>query len=292
MISDPALGAVYALAAALAWSVTSLLARSLIGDYGSVTINAVRWTVAGVLLVACVLVRDGAAALVTMSWQTFGLLALSVVCIAVGDTVFFESTHAIGVGRAMTIATVYPMGAALLAVLFFDETFTTTVAVGSLLTLGGVGAIVGSRPGEMERERLWSGVWMTLLASAVWAVSTAVMKPPLREIEPLTAQAIRLPMASALLWLTPWARGAMTNLRTGGRRPLIRIAMLSVVTAVSAVFFVASLKHAGVTVGAVLSSTAPLFAIPLGVIFLGERASILMIAGAVIATAGIVVLQL
>jgi drug/metabolite transporter (DMT)-like permease len=292
VISDPALGAVYALAAALAWSVTSLLVRSLIGDYGSVTINAVRWTVAGVLLVACVLLRDGAAALVTMSWQTFGLLALSVVCIAVGDTVFFEGTHAIGVGRAMTIATIYPIGAALLAVAFFDETFTTAVAIGSVLTLAGVAAIVGSRPGEMEGDRLWSGVWLTVLAAAVWAVSTAVMKPPLREIEPLTAQAIRLPMASALLWLTPWARGAAKNLRNGGRRPLVRIGVLSMVTAASSVFFVASLKYAGVTIGAVLSSTAPLFAIPLGVIFLGERVSALMIAGAIIATAGIVVLQL
>ena len=292
MISDPVLGAAYALAAALAWAVTGLLARSIIEDYGSVTINAVRWMVAGVLLVVCVVARDGAAALVTMSWQTFTLMALSVVCIAVGDTVFFESAHAIGVGRAMTIATIYPMGAALLAVVFFDERLTAAVVAGSLLTLGGVAAIVGSRPGEMAPDRLWFGVWTTALASAVWAVSTAVMKPPLREIEPLTAQAIRLPMASALLWLTPWARGAASNLRSWGRRPLLRIAVLSVVTAISSVFFVASLKYAGITVGAVLSSTAPLFAIPLGVIFLGERVSLLMVLGAAIATAGIVVLQL
>jgi drug/metabolite transporter (DMT)-like permease len=292
VISDPALGAVYALAAALAWSVTSLLARSLIDDYGSVIVNAVRWALAGALLVVCVVVREGPAALVAMSWQSFGLLTVTVVSIAIGDTVFFESTHAIGVGRAMTIATIYPMGAALLAVLFFDEAFTPAVAVGSLLTLGGVAAIVGSRPGGTAPERLWFGVWMTVLASAAWAVSTALMKPPLREIEPLTAQAIRLPMASALLWLTPWARRAATNLRTSGGRPLVRIAVLSVVTAVSSVLFVASLKYAGVTIGAVLSSTAPLFAIPLGVIFLGERISPAIVAGAVIAVAGIMVLQL
>jgi drug/metabolite transporter (DMT)-like permease len=123
-------------------------------------------------------------------------------------------------------------------------------------------------------------------------VSTVMMKPPLREIEPLTAQAIRLPLASALLWLTPWTRGAATALRDGGRGPLLCIGVLSVVTAASSVLFVASLKYAGVAVGAVLSSTAPLFAIPLGVMFLGERVSATMILGAVIAVAGIVVLQL
>jgi drug/metabolite transporter (DMT)-like permease len=41
----------------------------------------------------------------------------------------------------------------------------------------------------------------------------------------------------------------------------------------------------------VLSSTAPLFALPLGVIFLGERVSVWTVLGALVAVAGIVVLQ-
>ena len=54
-MSDPTFGALCALASALAWSVTSLLARSLIPHYGSVTINAVRSGAAGVLLLAVVM---------------------------------------------------------------------------------------------------------------------------------------------------------------------------------------------------------------------------------------------
>jgi hypothetical protein len=65
------------------------------------------------------------------------------------------------------------------------------------------------------------------VASAAWALSTVMMKTPLQEIEPLTAQAIRLPLASALLWLTPWTRGAGPALRAGGRGPLRRIGALS-----------------------------------------------------------------
>jgi drug/metabolite transporter (DMT)-like permease len=118
------------------------------------------------------------------------------------------------------------------------------------------------------------------------------MKPPLHEIEPLTAQAVRLPLASALLWLTPWTRGAGAALHEAGPGPLVRMLVLSVVTAGSSVLFVTSLKYAGVTVGAVLSSTAPLFAVPLGVIFLGERMSVFTVGGALLAVAGIVVLQL
>jgi drug/metabolite transporter (DMT)-like permease len=72
----------------------------------------------------------------------------------------------------------------------------------------------------------------------------------------------------------------------------VRIGALSLITAASSVLFVASLKYAGVTIGAVLSSTAPLFALPLGVLFLGERASAWTVLGALVAVAGIVVLQL
>jgi drug/metabolite transporter (DMT)-like permease len=291
VISEPTFGALCALGAALAWSVTSLLARSVMAHYGSVTINAVRSGVAGALLVACVLVTAGPGALVAMSGTTFLLLAVSIVAaIAVGDTVFFESTRAIGLGRAMTIATTYPVGAAVMAAAFLHEAISVPVAVGTLLTLGGVAVIVAFRSGEARPARLWFGVWTAVLASAAWAVSTVMMKPPLREIEPLTAQAIRLPLASVLLWLTPWTRGAA--LYQAGRGPLLRIGALSLITAASSVLFVAGIKHAGVAVGAVLSSTAPLFAIPLGVIFLGERLAPATVAGALLAVAGIVVLQL
>jgi uncharacterized membrane protein len=290
--SDPALGAACALGAALAWSLTSLLARTLMPHYGSVTINAVRSGIAGVLLVACVVTLDGPAVLVAMSGTTFAVLMVSIVmAIGVGDTLFFESTRAIGLGRAMTIATTYPIGAAVLAAALYGERITTPIATGTLLTLGGVALIVSVRA-ESRPERMWFGVWTAVVASVAWAVSTAMMKTPLHEIEPLTAQAVRLPLASALLFLTPWTRGATATMRAAGRGPLVRMVVLSVITAASSVLFVASLKYAGVAVGSVLSSTAPLFALPLGVIFLGERVSAGTVLGALVAVAGIVVLQL
>jgi drug/metabolite transporter (DMT)-like permease len=288
---DPAVGALCALGAALAWSVTSLLARTLMAHYGSVTINAIRSGIAGILLVSCVVVIDGPAALVTMSATTFAVLVVSiVVAIGVGDTVFFESSRAIGLGRAMTIATTYPIGAAVLAAALYGERLTTTIAAGTLLTLSGVALIVGVRP-EARPERLWFGVATAVVASVAWAVSTVMMKTPLHEIDPLTAQAVRLPLASALLWLTPWTRGTGAALREAGRGPLLRIGVLGLITAASSVLFVASLKYAGVAIGSVLSATAPLFALPLGVMFLGERVSPWTVLGALVAVAGIVVLQ-
>src|SRR4030095_16993701 len=139
VMSDPTFGALCALASALAWSVTSLLARSLIPHYGSVTINAVRSGAAGVLLLIVVIAIEGPHVLTAMSRATFLTLTVSIVAaIGIGDTAFFESTRAIGLSRAMTIATTYPVGAAPLAAAFLGEPLTIPVLVGSFLALAGV----------------------------------------------------------------------------------------------------------------------------------------------------------
>ena len=36
-----------------------------------------------------------------------------------------------------------------------------------------------------------------------------MMKAPLQEMDATAAQGVRLPVAAALLWVTPWARGAV-----------------------------------------------------------------------------------
>ncbi len=263
------------------------------GELGSVGVNALRSSLGGALVLAWVVATGGVGAFATLSASGFVLLALSIVAaITIGDTVFFESTRALGLGRAMTISMTYPVGAAVLAAAFLDEPLTLPFAAGTLLTLGGLTLIVAPWAERAPGERFWFGVGTATLASLAWAVSVVVLKAPLREIEPVTAQAIRLPLAAATLWATPWARGALGGLGRRGGPVLARLAVLSVLTAASSVMFVAGVKYAGVGVAAVLSSTAPMFAIPLGMVFLGERLSRGALVGAGVTIAGIVVLRL
>jgi drug/metabolite transporter (DMT)-like permease len=240
-----------------------------------------------------VLGTGGIGPLTAVSAGAFALLALSIVtAITIGDTVFFESTRALGVGRAMTIAMTYPVGAAVLAAAFLEEPITLPLAAGALLTLAGLTLIVAPWAERAPEERFWFGVGTATLASLAWAVSLVFLKSPLGELEPVTVQAIRLPLAAATLWVMPWARGALGGLGRHRRSVLARLVVLSVLTAASSVMFVAGVKYAGVAVAAVLSSTAPMFAIPLGVLFLGERLSLGALLGAGVTVTGMVVLQL
>ena len=293
VISETTLGALAALGSAIAWAVTSLLARTLMAQLGSVGVNAVRSTIGGVILVVWVLATAGAGVFTAISASAWVLLTLSiVVAIALGDTVFFESTRALGLARAMTISTTYPLGAAAIAALFLDEPITLPIVVGALVTLGGLVLIVAPWAERAPEERFWFGVGTAAVASFAWALSTVLVKPPLAEMDAVTAQAIRLPLASAFLWLLPWARGAPRALAGSGRSALSRVLVLGVITSVSSVMFVAGVKHAGVAVASVLSSTAPMFAIPLAVAFLGERLTARAVVGIAVTVGGIVVLQL
>jgi drug/metabolite transporter (DMT)-like permease len=67
--------------------------------------------------------------------------------------------------------------------------------------------------------------------------------------------------------------------------------VLSALTAVSSLMWVAGLKYSNVMVATVLSSTSPTFALVLGAFFLGERLTPFAVVGALLTVAGIVVLK-
>jgi len=160
------------------------------------------------------------------------------------------------------------------------------------VTLVGVVLTVRAEGNGGPRHRDFRlGLGAALLASLAWAVSVVVLKPALEEVDAVRAQAIRLPLAAALLWATPWAWRTSRPLKEHGQAALWSLAALGALTAISSIMFVAGVRHAGVAVAAVLSSTAPIFALPLGFLFLRERPAAAAIAGTVLTIAGVAVLQ-
>lgn len=291
--SAPLLGALAALASAFTWAIITLLVRTVSPPFSSVVVNAIRSLLGGALLLGAVAATGGTARLFAVSPQALAFLAVSiVVAIGVGDTVFFESTQRLGVGPAMTISTSYPLIATMLAAVLLAEPVSVRTIAGSLLTIVGLSLIVLSHSDEgCGKADFWPGVGTAALAALAWAVSVVLMKVPLREVDATTAQAIRLPVAGAVLCATPWARGTLRELRLCDRTTRWRLAIVGALTALSSVTFVAGLKYGGVAVASVLSSTAPMFAIPLGLLFLGERLSLRAAIGSAVTVAGVVLVQ-
>ena len=292
-LSDAAAGALCATGSALTWALINLLVRSLSPAFNSVALNALRSTVGSVLVVAWIAAVDGLGGLTDMSARAVWLLAISVVlAVGVGDTIFFESVKWLGLVRAMTMSMVYPLFAALLAALLLGEAPTLQVSVGGLLTLAGLILTVRAKGGEAPAHRRFRlGLAAAVVAALAWAVSVILLKPALEEVDAIRSQAIRLPLAAAMLWATPWAWSVRRPLREQGRLGLWRLFALGVFSAASSILFVAGVRHAGVAVATVLSSTAPIFALPLGFFFLGERVAPLAVAGIILTIIGIAILQ-
>ena len=286
-------GMLCALGSAMSWSVTSLMVSALTPGIGSFTINAARTTLTAAIVIGWMLLAGGLDTVLTLSIGSLALLAVSIVlAIPIGDTIFFESAQRLGLGRAMTISMSYPVVAASLAALLLGERLSAPIVVGGLLTLAGLGLIVMARVEPPGEPRPWRGVVEALLAALAWGVSVVALRVPLDEIDPVSAQAIRLPVGAVMLWVTPWALRGVPALLRGGWPLFVRLLALAALTAVSSVMYGASVKYAGVAVASVLSSTAPLFAVPLGIVFLNERLPPLALLGAVVTVAGIVVLRL
>lgn len=284
-----------ALGSALSWALIGLVARALAPYLNALSLNMIRSAVGGVLLGAVALVSGELSGLGAVSLESWIYLSLSVVtAFAVGDTVFFESAKRLGLGRAMTLSMVYPLLASALGLVWLGEPITARLLTGAIITLGGLALIVGERTpatGVAVEDR-GRGIGLALLAAVAWAVSATIMKPPLSEVEPVTAQAVRLPLAALLLWTTPWARGTGRRVRAHLREAGPLLLILGLLTAVSAVTFVSGLKYAGLGLATVLSSTSPLFALPIGRLALGERVTWRAVAGALLCVSGIVVLSL
>jgi drug/metabolite transporter (DMT)-like permease len=271
----------------------NLFVRRLSTEFNSVTLNALRSTVSAVLVVAWIAAVDGLADLTAMSGQAFWLLAISVVlAVGVGDTVFFESAKSIGLVRAMTVSMIYPLFAAVLAVALLDEPLTLRVAVGGALTIAGLILTVRARGADAPKhDHARLGLAAALFAALAWAVSVIIMKPALEEVDAVRAQAVRLPLAAAMLWATPWAWGAGPAIRAQRPAGYARLLGLGIFSVASSILFVAAVAYAGVAVATVLSSVAPIFALPLGFFFLGERVPAIAVAGTALTIVGIAVLQ-
>ena len=287
---------VSALASALGWTLVTLVARDLTAQFPSLSLNIIRSAGASFLLVPVALTLGDVRSLGQVSALAWACLTVSVLAaIGIGDTAFFESTKSLGIGRAMTIATAgHPILASLFAFWWFGEQITATVAGGSLVTLGGLALILSERRAETDvpPEKRRRGLALALIAALAWAVSAALMKPPVEEIDPLTIQAVRMPGSALVLWATPWARGTVRGLWAQRRSVGRRVVLLSVLTAMSAVAYLSGLKYAGVALGTVLSSVSPLFALPIGLIAFGERLTWRAAIGAILAVAGIGILSL
>jgi drug/metabolite transporter (DMT)-like permease len=291
------LGVIIALATSLAWAGSSTILKYLSSRINAVFVNTMRLWVGSVILLAVVILSGKSMGILQVPFWTIVIIAVSgILSNAAGDTVYIKSLSFLDVSRSYPISqSAFPVMTLVAAIFLLNESFDWFNILGSALVLAGIFMIIGKNKNNPTSKISGKGVALTLLAALLWASGAIALKIGLTKTDPFLAAAIR-DVASALV-LTGLVFGRKSEdrlkLSSYGRRNLILVACAGLLTyGLGAVGYVTAIQLIGAGKTVFLSASAPIFVLPLSVIFLKERLSPLSLAGVFVSVAGICLIAL
>jgi drug/metabolite transporter (DMT)-like permease len=297
-------GEVGALLAAVCWAVSSTIFTAQARRIGPLSVNAVRSFFAALFVLLLVPFFGSIGELREMSVSTLvALVGSGILAMGLGDSLFFASLPLMGASRAIPISNgLYPLLALLLATIWLGEEATWLVLLGTALIIVGVTLLVGERTPAVGEGATGAGVvgaamaggqWrkgLLLLAVAcvVWAFSTTWLKAGGGDADVLAAGTIRIVINGLILLPLAYRWEGKKDLLSNGVRDTVALAAAGVIgIGIGSLLYIFAVQEAGAGKTAVLTSTLPLFALPLAVLFLHERITAKVVGGTALCILGI-----
>lgn len=290
------IGQAAALMAAFLWTCSSMIWGLI--NLPAFTLNACKNCIGVTLIGIHLAVVSFGLGMVELSasWQAWGYLTLSsLIGIVLGDTMYFRSLQILGPRRAMVLACLSPFFAALLGLLFLNQTIGYLVAIGVALTMSGVMVVVMDRKAKQEEPglmpgKLPAGIACGVLAAACQAGNALFSAKGMESCDPLEATAIRLFVAATAtsLWILSrrkYRQGFMQTFKVEHLRYIVPATALG--TWLGIWLSLVAFSKNDIAIAQTLLSTCPLFAIPVMWILHRHRVNRLAFFGTVVAILGI-----
>lgn len=287
-------GEIAALSAALIWAIASFIYLKLGRRMSPLILNGTKSAIAILLLLVTLWVWQISPAVLTRQALLFLLLS-GAIGIGIGDTAFFGSINQLGPRRALLMESLAPPLAALIAVLFLQETLTATAWIGIFLTVGGVAWVVMEQGPAASRQarspHLWRGIGLGFVAALSQASGAVLSRAALVESGISTLWSTLIRLLAGVLIIALWLGKQSDELEDLKWLRSPRTLAIVAATAFASTFLgiwlqQTALKFTATGVAQSLTSTSPLFALPLAV-WAGERLSYRAVFGVVMALAGI-----
>ena len=289
------IGALAALGSSFTWAVGTAVYPSLSAKHSPFEVNGSRALVALLLFFPLSLWADGSA-----GWSQVGAGHLSWMFLSMvssyflGDACFLWSTRALGVPGALAIASSYPVWTATAGWLFKDGPLNAQQLLGIALALAGTITVIlsGYRVSRASgaASGYGKGVAFGVLTSGFWALNSWSVSLGGQGLSPWVGNSIRMSIALVLCSM------ASSGLR---RKPRVGIPWTSLkphlgVFAFEAfggsALYVYGLTHSSLATASVMSSLAPVIAVPLASWRRSETLTRGKVLGVMIAVAGVVLL--
>jgi drug/metabolite transporter (DMT)-like permease len=179
-----------------------------------------------------------------------------------------------------------------IAFVLFGETLSPLAIVGVVVVLVGLYFLAApsgplftglslKKPGEKR------GMVLLLLAIIAWGVSTVVIRVTTKDLDPVVANLVR--MAGTAAVLAPFAvaqrRKAAAKVSWGSAGAAVANGAISF--GFGGILFLFALQKSGASLTSVLTSTSPVFLLPMSVFFLKEKVTGKLVLGAALSVLGI-----
>ncbi len=313
------MGEIAALLAAMTWSATSVALTSLGARTAPVVLSALRLSAATLVLPFILLASGQFGDLQDASTRTLVEVMLSgVVGYGLGDTIYIFALQRIGMQRTFPITMALFISMTVVGgVVLLGEPFSWGLPVGTMLVGAGIYLVVipaaGGAPqplpavpaaeaaaavfADLPSARVFarptlSGYILLLLVGFFWTIATLWLAAAKGHLHAIAAGSIRTPAgAGALLAFAFATQRPQLAAPFRNRGHIAAIAAAGLLgTAFGSLLYVYSVTDLGAARAAVFSSTSPLMALPLSIIFLHERMTRRIGVGTGLCVAGVVVL--
>jgi len=281
-----------ALFAALLWASASVVYSRLGQQISPLFLNFLKGAIALLLLAFTAIATQNIFPILPLTPVLF-LITSGIIGIGFGDTVFFSSLKYLGARRALLFETLAPPLATIIALIFLQETLSLYAWLGIILTLLGVATVISERTSNQDLSvaNFKIGIGFGLGGAIAQAVGAVLSRAALTDFDlnPLWSTIIRL--SAGTLALIPLLLSRRQHLKLPSLQWSWRLVGIIFITAFASTYLgiwlqQISLKFAATGIAQTLSSTSPLFILPIAA-FLKETISVRAILGVLIALSGI-----
>ncbi len=296
------LGVLAGIGSAAIWAVASTLMASSSTRVDAVSVSALRgaWGAVALLIALPFVIMSGGFEAMDAA-VAIAVIGSALVGHSLGDTLYVFSLNALGLTRAFTISLgLFVFLTYVLSIALLGEEITVAEVVGSLLVLAGVYlvALRGRQRGTPAAAaagggNVTRGLILVGVTALVWAVATVWLGDAVEGQNAVAVTALRLPASALVVGFVAAAlpRSSIRRWRISRFDHGVLFLAGVVGTGLGSLLWIYAVQEAGVGRAAVASAISPLFAVPLGAIFLKERLTLWLVAGVAVAVAGIVLIS-
>lgn len=274
------LGAGVALLTSMAWAVSSIILKSLTAKIDSLSINTIRMMFGSVLLLAIVTLTGKTPDIAAIPPLPLAyVIASGILAMAIGDTIYIKSLSMLDASIAFPVSQcAFVVIASLAAILLLDEPYTWITAAGAVLVMFGIYLIASGQNINTKADSVAQisklGIAIALLAAVVWTGSTIALKIGAAGIDPFVVAAIRISVSAMVLtgFALPRQKIGIRRLKSYGIKSLVLIMTAGLLTyGIAAVGYVSAIQMIGAGKTVLLTTSAPLFALPFSILILKEK---------------------